>query len=312
MKSKKLLWIDTDCGIDDSTAILICLNSPDVEIVGISCIGGNASVDLVAHNVLRTLKVYGSESEKKIPVYVGCQKALLTDSMHIPEIHGNDGLGDIDSKSFGVEEVPPIQKANGIFQMIETIRNHEHISVLTLGPLTNFAIAYHISPDIASHIDELVIMGGADDLDGNSTKFAEFNIRCDPEAAEIIFREFPQNKIILSTWSLTKRYGITGENYDLIFGQNDYVIQRWIAQTWKKALEHDDNVALMADPLAAFIVCYGDKAIEEDKRMKVDVPCFGDEIGATKCVNDENGARIVQKINFDLFINIMKNLLTFR
>lgn len=308
--SKKKLWIDTDCGIDDSTAILICLNSPNVEIIGISCIGGNVSVDRVANNVLRTLKVYGSECEKRIPVYIGCQKALLTDSMHIPEIHGYDGLGDINSKSFGVDEVPPPQKENGIFQMIEAIRSHEHVSVLTLGPLTNFAISCHISPDIVNHIDELVIMGGADDLEGNSTKYAEFNIRCDPEAAEIVFREFPQNKITLSTWSLTKRYGITGANYDIFFKHNEYVLQRWIAQTWRKALEHDNDVALMADPLAAFIVCYENEAIEESKRMKIDVPCSGVEIGATKCTDDENGARIVQKINFDLFINVMKKLLT--
>ena len=297
MKSKKLLWIDTDCGIDDSTAILICLDSPNVEIVGISCIGGNVSVDHVANNVLRTLKVYGSGCESRIPVYIGCKKALLTDPMHIPQIHGNDGLGDIDSKSFGVDEVPCPQKENGIFKMIETIRRYEHIS-------------YHISPDIADHIDELVIMGGADDLAGNSTKYAEFNIRCDPEAAEMVFRDFPQNKIILSTWSLTKRYGITGTNYDLIFNNNEFVMQRWMAQTWKKALEHDNNIALMADPLAAFIVCYGDDAVEESSRMKIDVPCHGDEIGATKCNDDKNGTKIIQKINFDLFIDVMKKLLT--
>lgn len=307
---RKQIWIDTDCGIDDSTAILICLNSPNVEILGISCIGGNAPVDRVANNVLRTLKVYGKGHENSVPVYIGCQKALLTEPMHIPEIHGNDGLGDIDSKSFNVDEVPQPRKENGIFQMIETIRKHDHISILTLGPLTNFAISCHMAPDIADHIDELVIMGGADDLDGNSTKYAEFNIRCDPEAAEIVFREFPQNKIVLSTWSLTKRYGITGSNYDLFFNKSEFVMQRWLAQTWRKALEHDNNVALMADPFAAFIACYGDEAILESKRMKIDVPCSGDEIGATKCTDDDNGALIVQKINFDLFIDAMKKLLT--
>ncbi|OHT11328.1 Inosine-uridine preferring nucleoside hydrolase family protein [Tritrichomonas foetus] len=321
------LWIDTDCGIDDSTAILICLDSPRINVVGISCIGGNVSVSNVSINVLRTLKAYSHHLNKinnqlkqnkineyeNIPVYAGCEKALLTPSMHVPHIHGNDGLGDIDPSEFDVQETVEKRPENGVFKMIETIRKYEHITVMTLGPLTNFALANHLAPDISEHIDSLVIMGGAEDLKGNTTKFAEFNIRCDPEAAKIVFDTFPNHKITLSTWSLTMKNGISGENFNFIFKQNGpdcTIMQRWIAKTWEKALKHDNGVALMADPLAAFIVAYGDDAILESMRKKIDVPLFGEEVGATKCNDDANGVRIVTKINFDLLMSVMKHLLT--
>ena len=299
------LWIDTDCGVDDSTALLICLSSPNVEIIGISCIGGNVSCDQVTLNVRRTLKAYGKEN---IPVYKGCERGLIADSMHIPEIHGKDGLGDIDLDAFGVRDVVPIQKENAIFKLIDVLKENNDIEILTLGPLTNLAIALQICPEIEKNIKRLTIMGGAEDLKGNTTKFAEFNIYCDPEAAAIVFREVQPSKIYLATWTLTVHHIVTGDDFTSIFLQKDTYMQRWIGATWHLPIEHDSGNALMADPLAAF-VCVSPEYIKEDKRATIEVPLSGEQRGATVSKDDPNGAHIVQKIDLSKFFENINKLL---
>lgn len=98
------LWIDTDSGVDDATAILFALNAPNVEIAGISCVGGNVQLDNVIKNVNRTLLVFGKKPVQEIPIFAGCSRALVNPPMVIPEIHGNDGLGDIKNSDFQINE----------------------------------------------------------------------------------------------------------------------------------------------------------------------------------------------------------------
>ena len=299
------LWIDTDCGVDDSTAILISLFSKNTEILGISCIGGNVSCDQVTLNVRRTLKAFGKED---IPVYKGCERALISEPRHIPEIHGQDGLGDIDYDAFGIRDVVPMQEENAVFKLVEVLKENEDIELLTLGPLTNIALAMHIAPEIKKNIKHIMCMGGADNLEGNTTKFAEFNFFCDPEAAAIVLREFDNTKITLCTWNLTMKHAIKGEAVKDFFLRKETYLQRFVGATWHLPIEYDGDQALMADPIASFL-CMQPDAIKKERIVKIEIPLSGEQRGATICTDVPSGVHIVTEFDLEQYVAYMRSLL---
>ncbi|KAH0789876.1 inosine-uridine preferring nucleoside hydrolase-like [Histomonas meleagridis] len=302
----KKVWIDTDCGVDDSLAIILALNCPNVEVLGISCIGGNTSVDNVTNNVLRTLAVYGKQD---IPVYRGCEQGLIADPIHIPEIHGNDGLGDVDFASYGIKLTAKVQPTNAIFAIIDTFLHNDDITLITIGPLTNIAIAIHVEPKIIDNIKNVFIMGGAEDMKGNTTKYAEFNFKCDPEAAHMVLKSIPNFKITLITWTLSCKNIIKGNLLHEFFGQGCTIMERWIRDIWQVAIKHDSHSAIIADPLTAFVACYGEKAIVDTVKMKFEIPLFGEKIAATVGKEDPCGVTVVKAIDFEFLKEVFRRIL---
>ena len=303
------LWIDTDAGVDDSTAILLALNAPNVEIVGISCVGGNAHLENVINNVNRTLHVYGVGGQ--IPIYGGCRRALVHPNMVIPEIHGHDGLGDINNADFGLEGKPerldPDHAVNALIAAAE--KYGSDLVLLTLGPLTNIAIAFRMNEAAMMRIGRIIVMGGAEDGRGNTSPFAEFNIRCDPEAAEILFQTYPQSQTMLASWTLTQKYNFTGADKEAIAGRGDTVLARWVRDTWKAVLDFTKGDLLMADPLAAYVCCY-DGAITEERKMRLSVVLSGEKIGMTEAKDDDSGVRVVTAIDANGFKKAMSDLMS--
>ncbi|OHT01908.1 Inosine-uridine preferring nucleoside hydrolase family protein [Tritrichomonas foetus] len=301
------LWIDTDAGVDDATAILIALAAPDVEIVGISCVGGNAYLENVIRNVNRTMQVFG---KKGIPVYAGCKRALVHPPMVIPEIHGVDGLGDIKDSDFGIDTsttsnyVQGIHASTALLNYLKSQNNEDDIVVMALGPLTNLAIALRMDEEtFVKDIKHLVIMGGAEDGVGNTSPYAEFNFRCDPEAAKIIFDTFPQSKATMSSWTLTQKFSFkTEEDLAKFQGKTDTLIGRFIHETWKCIIDFTKGDMLMADPIASFICCYGEKAVKVAERLRIDIVLEGEKVGMSLATPDEeNGCIVVKEIDFDLY-----------
>lgn len=305
----KNLWIDTDCGVDDSMAILIALNCPGVNVVGISCVGGNVSLDNVERNVLRTLSVYGRAD---IPVYRGCARGLLAEPNHIPDIHGSDGLGDIDFDSYGVPLRASTAPQNAVAALIDTLMARDDVDLLTLGPLTNIAHAIHIEPRIVPRIRSVVVMGGAEDLRGNTTEFAEFNFMSDPEAAAMVFRYVPQQKITMVSWTLTCKYVIEGDLLRELFCSRSTVMERWLCDTWKPAIRFNVDKALTADPLAALVACYGDRAVRAESRAHVDIVLAGERVAASVPTPDENGTTIIDEVDFDFYVKVLRELLRYK
>lgn len=181
------LWIDTDSGVDDATAILFALNAPNVEIAGISCVGGNVQLDNVIKNVNRTLLVFGKKPVQEIPIFAGCSRALVNPPMVIPEIHGNDGLGDIKNSDFQINEADfKLDKSkHAVNALIDCVSQHQYskenddrITLLCIAPLTNIAIALRMAEkEMINGIKEIIIMGGCEEGSGNTSKYAEFNFR---------------------------------------------------------------------------------------------------------------------------------------
>jgi purine nucleosidase len=173
-------WIDTDTASDDAVAILMALRTPDVNVLGISAVCGNIPVEKGAKNARYTVELCG----KKTPVYKGAERPLMREPVWAYFFHGDDGMGNMNYP----EPTLPLAEENAITAFIDAVRAHPgDITLVTLGPLTNIALAVRIAPDIAEKISMCYTMGGAAATLGNVSPAAEFNIYVDPEAAQMVF-----------------------------------------------------------------------------------------------------------------------------
>ncbi len=186
MATKMIL--DCDPGHDDAIAILLALGSPEIDLLGITTIGGNHSLEKVTYNARALCELAG---HPEMPVHAGCMKPLVREAIDAAYIHGETGLDGVELP----EPSRPLPEQHAVTWLIETVMSHEAgaITVVATGPLTNIAVAARMEPRIVGRIKEIVLMGGAYGV-GNATPVAEFNILCDPEAAHIVFNE---------TWPLT-------------------------------------------------------------------------------------------------------------
>lgn len=172
--------IDTDGGSDDAVALIMALRSRDVRVAAITTVAGNVPLEQATRNVLYTAELCGAET----PVYAGARRPLVRELVTAQWFHGTDGLGEhgYAPKSRQAESTHAVEA------IVETVLANRGIEMVTLGPLTNLALAIRKEPSIVQAIGRLVVMGGAPCCEGNVTPAAEFNIWEDPEAAKIIFR----------------------------------------------------------------------------------------------------------------------------
>lgn len=195
---KRKIFIDTDVGTDDAVAIVMALESPDVEIVGISCVGGNTAVEQVVQNVLYLC----DRMNKSVPVYIGASKPLSRSLKSSDFIHGKDGLGDINVDNYG-RQPSAVNAVEGLRQAI--LRHPNELTIVTLGPLTNVAMMLGRYPELSKLTSALHIMGGNFQMPGNITPVSEYNFWVDPEAADFCIRaDIP--KMIVG-WDITLRHG---------------------------------------------------------------------------------------------------------
>ena len=170
--------LDTDTASDDAVALIMALRAPDVRVDAITVVAGNVDVEQATRNALYTAEL----CQSSVPVFTGAEKPLRRAHVSAAWFHGRDGLGD--------HHYPPPRRTperiDAIDAIIETVETHPGLEVVTLGPLTNLALALQRKPSIAGKVRRLVIMGGAPCCEGNVTPAAEYNIWCDPEAARIV------------------------------------------------------------------------------------------------------------------------------
>lgn len=178
---KRKLIIDTDCGSDDAMAIAMALRDDRYEILFFSVCSGNVIADQAAINTLTTIEM--SQSYEP-PVYLGCREALQKELTFAHETHGDDGMGDIGLVPKRLKVAP----GNGILKTIEALQQHKEgeIEIITLGTLTNIALAMKVAPEAVRRVKRISIMGSAGLGTGNVSPAAEFNIWQDPEAAKIV------------------------------------------------------------------------------------------------------------------------------
>jgi inosine-uridine nucleoside N-ribohydrolase len=174
------LIIDCDPGHDDAIALLLALASPEVELLGVTTVHGNQTLDKTTANALRVLELAGRGD---IEVAAGADRPLIREPIVAASVHGESGLDGPD--------LPPPSGAPVASHAIDYLADRlaaapAPITVVPTGPLTNIALLLARYPDVADKIERIVLMGGAI-AEGNVTPAAEFNIWLDPEAAARVF-----------------------------------------------------------------------------------------------------------------------------
>lgn len=181
MTARRRVLLDCDPGHDDAMAILMAAASPALDLVAITTVAGNQTLEKTTLNARRVCSVAGIVD---VPIAAGCDRPLAREPLVAEDIHGASGLDGV----HWAEPTVPLDPRDGVDLIVELANAGDRpLTLIAVGPLTNVATALRRSPGIAGRIDRISIMGGAIGL-GNTTPSAEFNIHADPEAAEEVFR----------------------------------------------------------------------------------------------------------------------------
>ena len=175
---KRNIVLDCDPGHDDAVAILLAGKNPNLNLLGISVVAGNQTIEKTARNALNVATFLGIN----VPIAIGCEFPMVRERVICAAIHGESGLDGFDFPDYGDK----FDKRHGVQLLIDSVMNNDKVTIVATGPLTNVAMAIKMEPRILKRLDEIVIMGGSVD-NGNTSPAAEFNIMCDPEAAHVVF-----------------------------------------------------------------------------------------------------------------------------
>jgi purine nucleosidase len=176
------ILLDVDTGIDDAMALLYAAASPDADLVAVTCVAGNVPADQVARNTLAVLDLAGRGD---VEVALGREEPILRPLRTAEDTHGPHGIGHA--------ELPParteLSPRSGVDLIVEEARRRRgELTVITLGPLTNLAAALQVEPALPALVRDVLVMGGAFRVQGNTTPAAEWNMQVDPEAAWLVYR----------------------------------------------------------------------------------------------------------------------------
>jgi purine nucleosidase len=248
------LILDVDTGVDDAMALLLAVASPEVELIGASCIMGNVTVGQATTNTLAVLELAGSGD---VEVAAGAVRPLVRDHEPFPEVHGPSGLG---HATLPPPDAPPsARSAAELIVDIVTARPGEVLLVAT-GPLTNVALAVAEEPRLPELLKGFAVMGGAYAHAGNVSPAAETNIWVDPEAASAVFRAWsgaPEAKLpVCAGLDVTEQVRMTREHISHVGAPApDSDLARFIADAVGFYIEFHERYgsgdgASMHDPLA--------------------------------------------------------------
>ncbi|MCG3089879.1 nucleoside hydrolase [Sporosarcina cyprini] len=241
----KKVIIDVDTGIDDAIGICLAAKSGQADILGITTVNGNTSLDQATINTTKVMKLLGRED---VPIIKGADRPLLRDPHFEVSVHGNDGIGG------ALKEMEVTVNEEGFAPdfIIEQAKEHKgELTIILLAPLTNMALAVRKEPRLKEWVKELVIMGGAVSAPGNITPTAEYNMYIDPEAAKIVFHSgIP---ITLVGLDVTQQTLLTegdiermnaGEVRDFVQESTVHYINRYFELTGNRACSMHDPLAV--------------------------------------------------------------------
>ena len=180
MSTLRPFFIDTDTASDDAVALVMAFARKDINIVGIGVVAGNVPLSSALQNALYTRELCGRTD---VPVYAGADRPLIYELGTAQQVHGDDGMGDIGLPLTG--RAP--NEGHAVDALLDASNEHAgELTLVTLGPLTNIALAIQRDPSIAERISRVVLMGATADHIGNVNPVAEFNMWVDPHAVQIV------------------------------------------------------------------------------------------------------------------------------
>ncbi len=261
--------IDTDTASDDAVALLMALAADDVSVEAITVVAGNVPLARGSANARYTVELAGAT----VPVFEGAAAPLVREPLTAEWFHGQDGLGDA---GYGPPQ-SPASPGHAVDVIIETARRREGLTLVTLGPLTNVALALAKAPEIAERIERVVVMGGAACTVGNVTPAAEYNIWCDPEAARMCFRsrlpiemvgwELCRGRAVLDAGDIARVEALGTDAAKFAIGCNRHALEV------NRRLFHEDGIGL-PDPIA-MAVAIDPSIVTKKSAHAVEVECEG-------------------------------------
>ena len=305
------LIIDTDGGIDDAIALLMILAYPNVHLEAVTTVAGNVSLAQATQNIKTVLDVANAPL---YPIYAGCIYPLLRyQSLDATDVHGDDGLGGTGR----ADSRRTTEMEHASLALIRLAKQHSgRLTLLTLGPLTNLAVAIRLDPQFLKHFERIVMMAGAVDTRGNTSAAAEFNIMVDPEAAKIVFDAFQKNDVKphLISWETTLAHPLMPETWEqLIIGDEPVarLVQQMTVYLNERQVGYQEPRILWPDPLAAAVTCEPDIVFDQEARF-IEVETGHNLTRGQTLVDyrrrsrNSPNARIVRQVNQQRFQDLLR------
>jgi purine nucleosidase len=238
--------IDTDTASDDAVALIMALRSREVRVAAITVVAGNVDVSQATRNALYAAELCGSD----VPIFSGAEKPLVRPLINASWFHGMDGLGDHGY----APKTRRAESLDAVDALIQTVLAHPGIEMVTLGPLTNVALAISREPRITEHVKRCVVMGGAPCCEGNITPAAEFNIFVDPEAARAVFHsgmpiemvgwQLSRGEAVLNQSDINRVLALDNPLAEFAIRCNDTALKGYFKQTGERGISLPDPVAM--------------------------------------------------------------------
>lgn len=226
------IWFDTDLGVDDAVALLSIGKLPQLELLGISAVAGNAELHHTFENARNVCRLAGLN----VPVYPGAEHPLFVPLRTAPLVHGENGVGEVElSPSEAPQET--VLAWDALYAAAKAARGE--LQVIAVGPLTNLATALGKYPDLKTLLKRILLMGGAAQ-GGNVTPAAEFNIYGDPHAAQMVFKSGVP--VVMCGLDVTLKAYLTPEEVDEI-GSHDTPVCRFVHQSNQLALAFNERIS---------------------------------------------------------------------
>ncbi len=250
-KTRSVL-IDTDTASDDAVALIMALRFRGIHVEAITAVAGNVSLEQASRNALYTVELCAVD----VPVFAGADRPLVRPLETADWFHGRDGLGDHGY----CPSRRSIEAEHAVDAIIRVVKENPGIEIITLGPLTNLALALSREPALPASVERCVVMGGAPCCEGNVTPAAEFNIWVDPEAARIVFRsglpiemigwQLCRGSAVVNTTEIEKLRELGTPLADFAIRSNSVAIEAYRRQTGEIGISLPDPVAMgvLLDP----------------------------------------------------------------
>lgn len=270
---KRKVIIDCDPGIDDSLAIMLALNSEELDVLGITIVSGNVHGEKGAKNALKILKKI---NRLDVNVYIGEVNPIKRELITAEDTHGEDGLGE----TFLEEVIEVSYKEGAVDFIIESLKKEDDISIIALGPLTNIAMAIEREKEAMKNLKELVLMGGSFKSHGNCSQVAEFNFWVDPHGAEKVFNEL-EKSITMVGLDVTRDIVLTPNYIEMIKQFNEPlgdlivdITRFYVDFHW---MQERTLGCVINDPLA--VAYFIDRSLCTGEEYYVDIVTEGKAIG---------------------------------
>lgn len=311
---------DTDFVIppqDDGLALILALNSPELQILGVTTVAGNDSMERATSDALRVLEI---ARRTEIPVYKGANMPLMHEKTEFAtKTHGRWWSDDPPPAPPGGFAKKQAEQERAIDFIVRTVNeNPGQVTIIAIGPLTNVAMALRMEPGLAPKVKQIVIMGGAvaslPEGAGNVTPNAEFNFWVDPEAARIVLRSgIP---IALTPLNVTRKTAFTKEWYDRIVAVDTPLTALIKERMGPRFAKDPKSGGQMYDQLA--VAALIDPTLVQSRTLYVDVdanagPNYGVSVGGPNPWPGAEGARqmsVQYDVDFKRFITMFVERVT--